>query len=94
VWLVSLSRISMIDTILKTSEWDGLNDVCLIEVDESLAIEKSVEKTVLWFFSRAWQIMRLYIVWLVVSQMQASWRHFKYTKLFKLRKKLNGNMEK
>jgi hypothetical protein len=52
-WLVSLSRISMLDTILKTSEWDGLNDVCLIEVDESLAIEKSVEKTVLWFFSRA-----------------------------------------
>jgi hypothetical protein len=52
-WFLSLSRFSMIDSILKTSESDGLNDACLIEVDESLAIVKSVEKTVLLFFSKS-----------------------------------------
>ena len=32
----------MIEGILKTAEPDGLNEVCLIQIDESLVIEKSV----------------------------------------------------
>ena len=43
----------MLDSILKTLECDGLNGICLVENDARLPIEKSEEKTLLWFFYKS-----------------------------------------
>ena len=43
----------MLDSVLKTSECDGSNGVCLVKNDTSLPIEKSVNKSLLWFFYKS-----------------------------------------